>query len=70
MRRNTRKFTGRILFMSMFNDISYGTKDNEKESLAHAKVLSLYARKLGTRQWSFIGPGSEKKWSSMKEDSP
>ena len=24
-------FTGRILFMSMFNDIFYGTKDNEKE---------------------------------------
>ena len=23
-------FTGRILFMSMFNDVSCGTKDNEK----------------------------------------
>ena len=63
-------FTGRILFMSMFNDISCGTKDNEKECLAHAKVVSLYARKFGTGQWSFIGPGSEKKWFSMKEDSP
>ena len=29
-------FTGRILFMSMFNDISCGTKDNEQECLAHA----------------------------------
>ena len=63
-------FTGRILFMSMFNDISCGTKDNEKECLAHAKVVSLYARKFGTGQWSFIGPGSEKKWYSMKGDSP
>ena len=27
--------------------------------LAHAKVVSLYARKFGTGQWSFIGPGSE-----------
>ena len=63
-------FTGRILFMSMFNDISCGTKDNEKECLAHAKVVSLYARKFGTGQWSFIGPASEKKWYSMKEDSP
>ena len=44
--------------------------DNEKECLAHAKVVSLYARKFGTGQWSFIGPGSEKKWYSMKEDSP
>ena len=33
-------------------------------------LVSLYARKFGTRQWSFIGPGSEKKWYSMKEDSP
>ena len=51
-------FTGRILFMSMFND------------LAHAEVVSSYARKFGTGQWSFIGPGSEKKWYSMKDDSP
>ena len=56
--------------MSMFNDISCETKDNEEECLAHAKVVSLYARKFGTGQWSFIGPGSEKKWYSMKEDSP
>ena len=56
--------------MSMFNDISCETKNNEKECLAHAKVVSLYARKFGTGQWSFIGPGSEKKWYSMKEDSP
>ena len=53
-------FTGRIIFMSMFNDISCGTKDNEQECLAHARVVSLYARKFGTGQWSFIGPGSEK----------
>ena len=64
------KFTGRILFMSMFNDFSCGTKDNEKECLANAKVVSLYAKKFGTGQWSFIGPGSEKKWYSMEEKSP
>ena len=54
----------------MFNDISCGTKDNEEECLAHAEVVSLYARKFGTGHWSFIGPGSEKKWYSLKEDSP
>ena len=63
-------FTGRILFMSMFNDISCGTGDNEQECLANARLVSLYARKFGKRQWSFIGPGSEKKWYSMEEDSP
>ena len=52
-------FTGRILFMSMFNDISCGTKDNEKECLANARFVSLYARKFGLGQWSFIGPGFE-----------
>ena len=63
-------FTGRILFMSMFNDISCGTKDNEQECLANARLVTLYERKFGKGQWSFIGPGSEKKWYSMKEDSP
>ena len=27
-------------------------------------------KRFGTGQWSFICPGSEKKWYSMKEDSP
>ena len=70
LRETPENFTGRILFMSMFNDISFGTKDNEQECLAHARVVSLYARRFGTGQWSFIGPGSEKKWYSIKEDSP
>ena len=56
--------------MSMFNDISCGTKDNERECLANAKVVSLYAKRFGIEQWSFIGPGSEKKWYSMEGDSP
>ena len=68
LRETPENFTGRILFMSMFNDISCGTKDNEKECVANAKVVSLYAMIFGTGQWSFIGPSSEKKWYSMKED--
>ena len=63
-------FTGRIIFMSMFNDISCGSKDNEKECLANAKLVSLYATRFGKEQWSFIGPGSEKKWYCISEDSP
>ena len=63
-------FTGRILFMSMFNDISCDSNGNEEECLANAKLVSLYARRFGKAQWSFIGPGSEKKWYSIKEDSP
>ena len=56
--------------MSMFNDISCGTKDNEQECLENARFVSLYARRFGKGQWSFIGPSSEKKLCSMKEDSP
>ena len=56
--------------MSMFNDISCGTKDNETGCLANAKLVSLYARRFGKGQWSFIGLGSEKKWYCISEDSP
>ena len=63
-------FTGRILFMSMFNDISCDGKGNEEECLANARVVTILAKKFGIGQWSFIGPGSEKKWYSMEENSP
>ena len=63
-------FTGRILFMSMFNDISCDRKGNKEECLANARVDKVLAKKFGIGQWSFIGPGSEKKWSSMEENSP
>ena len=56
VRETPENFTGKILFMSMFNDISCGTKDNEQECLANARLVSLYARSFGTGQWSFIGP--------------
>ena len=32
--------------------------------------MSLYAKRFGAGQWSFLGPGSEKKWYSISEDSP
>ena len=53
-------FTGRIKFMSMFNDISCGSRDNEKECMSNANLVSLYAKRFGKGQWSFIGPGSRK----------
>ena len=56
--------------MSMFNDISCDGKGNEEECVANSKVVSILAKKFGIGQWSFIGPGSEKKWYSMEENSP
>ena len=55
--------------MLMFNDISCDKKDNEAECVANAKVVSIFAKKFGIGQWSFIGPGSEKKWYSVEENS-
>ena len=56
------KFAGRIIFMSMFNDISWGSTENKKACESNAQLVFL--------QWSFLGPGSEKKWYSISEDSP
>ena len=63
-------FTGRILFMSMFNDISCDRKGNKEKCLANARVVKVFAKKFGIGQWSFIGRGSEKKWYSGEENSP
>ena len=63
-------FTGRILFMSMFKDISCERKGVKEECLANARVVKVLAKKFGIGQWSFIGPSSEKKWYSMEEKSP
>ena len=53
-------FTGRILFMSMFNDISCDRKGNIDECLANVEYVKVLARRFGIGQWSLIGPGSEK----------
>ena len=39
------KFTGRIIFMSMFNDISRRVKDNELECIANATLASFLQKK-------------------------
>ena len=56
--------------MSMFNDISCGSKDNEKECESNARLVTLCAKRFGTGQWSFLGLGSEKKGYSISADSP
>ena len=47
-------FTGRILFMSMFNDISCDGKSNKEECLANARVVKVLAKKFGIGQWSLL----------------
>ena len=62
-------FTGTILFMSMFNDIFCDRYDNKDECLRNANIVKTFAGRFGIGQWSFIGPGSEKKWYPS-ENSP
>ena len=38
--------------------------------MASARVVEVLAKRFGVGQWSFIGPGSEKKWYSGEENSP
>ena len=56
--------------MSIFNDISWGSEDNKIDCESNAQLVSLFARRFGAGQWSFLVPGSEKKWYSISEDSP
>ena len=69
MSEEPEEFTGRIIFMSMFNDITWRSKDNEQEFELSANLVSFYAR-FSPGRWSFLGPGSEKKWYSTHDGKP
>ena len=55
--------------MPMFNDISCDRSDNKDKCLKNAGFVKTFAKRCGIGQWSFIGPGSEKKWYPS-ENSP
>ena len=56
--------------MSMFNDISWRSPDNEQECELNANLVSVYASRFSPGRWSFLRPGSEKKWYSTHESKP
>ena len=62
MGQTPESFTGRILFMSVFNYIFCDRYDNKDECLRNANIVKIFAGRFGVGQWSFIGSGSEKKW--------
>ena len=70
MSKEPEGFTGRIIFMSMFNDISWWSNDNEQECELSAQLVSMYAKRFSPGRWSFLGLGSEKKWNSTYIDRP
>ena len=54
-------FTGRIIFMSMLNDIVWDAKGNDELRVNNSKTSKEYAERFPRGHWSFLGPGSEKK---------
>ena len=64
------QFKERIIFMSMFNDIIWGSEDNERECRANATLVSAFAKRSPARRWSFLGPGSETEWYSTYNERP
>ena len=64
------QFKGRIIFMSTFNDIVWGSEDNERECIANATLVTLFAKRFPAGRWSFVRLGSEKKWYSTYIDRP
>ena len=57
-------------FMSMFNDISWRSADNEQECELSAQLVSVNAKRFSPGKWLFLGPRSEKKWYSTYIDRP
>ena len=50
---------------------SYGElKDNEQECIANATLVSVFAKRFPAGRWSFLGPGSKKKWYSTHGSRP
>ena len=59
------QFKGQIIFMSMFNDITWRIKDNEQECIANPTLVFI-CKKISSR--TLVIPGSEKKWCSTSID--
>ena len=60
-KRNTRKFHRKnSIHVDVQRHFLWNERQRRRMSGTHAKVVSLFARKFGTGQWSFMSPGTEK----------
>ena len=64
------QFKGRIIFMSMYNDIVCGERGNTEKCVTNSVTVANYARRFLRGRWSCLGPESEKKWSETFSDKP
>ena len=56
------KFTDRIIFISMFNDIDWTRKRNDGICISNSEKVKAYEKRFSRGHWTFLGPGHEKKW--------
>ena len=63
-------FQDRIIFMSMYNDIARVEKGNTERFEYNSQTDAEKARKFPRGHWSFLEPGSEKKWYGTHTDKP
>ena len=45
-------------------------KRSQKECIANATLVSVFAKRFPAGRWSFLGPGSETKWYSTDKERP
>ena len=55
-------FRGRIINMSMFNDIGHRKPGKEQTCLENAKEVTEYATQFQLGHWCFCGLGHERVW--------
>ena len=66
----TEQFKGMIIFMPMYHDIDRGKRGNKEDCFANALRDTEYDRRFTRGHWSFLGPGSEKKWYETHVNEP
>ena len=63
-------FEGRIIFMSMFNDIEWTRRGNSEQCISNTERVKNYATKFPEGHCTFLGPGIEKKWYGHQSNPP
>ena len=63
-------FTGKIIFMSMFNDIVWDAGRNEQLCVHNSKTIKEFAERFPRGHWSFLDPGSEEEWYGTYDCKP
>ena len=56
--------------MSMYNDIVWRQRGNTEKCEKHSVTVTNYVCRFPLGRWSFLGPGSEKKWYGAYSDKP